>query len=128
MVQLRSLGANTAVRRSQWQALGLSEESDAVTIVVSEETGIVSICQRGKIERNFDPESLKLRLGELFLQEPDEKPDPEQLGGENRLFSRFRPRGVRQQFDAQLLQRRENIVAAAAQVHALHRHGHQLRA
>lgn len=48
-------------------ALGLTEESDAVVIVVSEETGIVSICHRGQIERNFDPESLKQRLGELLL-------------------------------------------------------------
>ena len=50
-------------------ALGLSEESDAVVIVVSEETGIVSICHRGRIERNFDPESFQRRLGELLLLE-----------------------------------------------------------
>ncbi len=54
-------------------ALGLSEESDAVVIVVSEETGIVSICHRGRIERNFDPESFKRRLGELLLLEKTEK-------------------------------------------------------
>ena len=54
-------------------ALGLSEESDAVVIVVSEETGIVSICHRGRIERNFDPESFKRRLGELLLLEKSGK-------------------------------------------------------
>ena len=54
-------------------ALGLTEESDAVVIVVSEETGIVSICHRGAIERNFDPESFKNRLGELLLVEKDEE-------------------------------------------------------
>ena len=54
-------------------ALGLTEESDAVVIVVSEETGIVSICHRGSIERNFDPESFKNRLGELLLVEKDEE-------------------------------------------------------
>ena len=54
-------------------ALGLSEESDAVVIVVSEETGIVSICHRGRIERNFDPESFRRRLGELLLLEKDAK-------------------------------------------------------
>jgi diadenylate cyclase len=81
--QREDLDRNLGLRHRA--ALGLSEESDAVTIVVSEETGIVSICHRGKIERNFDPESLKLRLGELFLQEHDEKSDTEQLGGENRF-------------------------------------------
>ena len=55
-------------------ALGLSEESDAVVIVVSEETGIVSVCHRGRIERNFDPESFQRRLGELLLLEKNAKP------------------------------------------------------
>jgi diadenylate cyclase len=81
--QREDLDRNLGLRHRA--ALGLSEESDAVTLVVSEETGIVSICHRGKIERNFDPESLKLRLSELFLQEHDEKSDSEQLGGENRF-------------------------------------------
>ena len=65
-------------------ALGLSEESDAVVIVVSEETGIVSICHRGRIERNFDPESFKRRLGELLLLEKNAKesrPDRKSLTG-----------------------------------------------
>ena len=48
-------------------ALGLTEESDAVVIVVSEETGIVSLCHRGVIERNFDPETFMQRLAELLL-------------------------------------------------------------
>jgi len=88
--QREDLDRNLGLRHRA--ALGLSEESDAVTIVVSEETGIVSICHRGKIERNFDPESLKLRLGELFLQERDENIDTEQLGGENRFAgARERP-------------------------------------
>ncbi len=56
-------------------ALGLTEESDAAVIVVSEETGIVSICHRGQIERNFDPESFKQRLGELLLLQKDEDPE-----------------------------------------------------
>jgi diadenylate cyclase len=81
--QREDLDRNLGLRHRA--ALGLSEESDSVTIVVSEETGIVSICHRGKIERNFDPESLKLRLGVLFLQERDENSDSEQLAGENRF-------------------------------------------
>ena len=53
--------------------IGLSDESDAVVIVVSEETGVVSICHRGSIQRNFDPESFKRRLGELLLLQKNEK-------------------------------------------------------
>jgi diadenylate cyclase len=39
-------------------ALGLAEETDAVVIVVSEESSVVSVAQRGRIERNVDPERL----------------------------------------------------------------------
>ncbi len=60
-------------------ALGLTEESDAIVIVVSEETGIVSICHRGVIERSFDPESFDRRLAELFSL--TDESDPQQLGG-----------------------------------------------
>ncbi|MEI6713072.1 MAG: diadenylate cyclase CdaA [Verrucomicrobiota bacterium] len=47
-------------------ALGLSEESDSIIIVVSEETGVVSICHNGTLERDFDPKSFKSRLAELL--------------------------------------------------------------
>ncbi|MES2569743.1 MAG: diadenylate cyclase CdaA [Verrucomicrobiota bacterium] len=69
-------------------ALGLSEESDAVIIVVSEETSIVSICHRGQIERNFNPESFKQRLNQLLLLEKNEdaeKSPSAALGRQDRL-------------------------------------------
>ena len=55
--------------------LGLTEETDAVIIVVSEETGIVSICHRGAIERNFEPEGFKRRLNELLIFEKTDEED-----------------------------------------------------
>lgn len=73
-------------------ALGITEESDSIAVVVSEETGIVSICHRGKIERNFDPESFQRRLGQLLLLERNEEPDSEQPGSESGLPA---PRGDR---------------------------------
>ncbi len=47
-------------------ALGISEESDAISIVVSEETGKISLAVGGKLERNLDPEILRDRLRELL--------------------------------------------------------------
>lgn len=63
--------------------LGITEESDAVAIVVSEETGAISICHRRRIERNFDPETFRQRISELLLQgKDDEEIDSEKLEGE----------------------------------------------
>jgi diadenylate cyclase len=51
--------------------LGITEESDAIAVVVSEETGNISICHRGKIERGFKPGQFEKRLSELLLREND---------------------------------------------------------
>jgi diadenylate cyclase len=46
-------------------AIGVSEESDAVAVVVSEETGVISLALEGDIERSLGPEELRQRLHEL---------------------------------------------------------------
>jgi diadenylate cyclase len=48
-------------------AIGLTEENDAVAIVVSEETGIISVVVDGQIERGFDADTLRTRLRALML-------------------------------------------------------------
>lgn len=45
-------------------AVGLSQESDAVIVVVSEETGIISIAERGRLLRPLTVESLRRALHE----------------------------------------------------------------
>ncbi len=49
-------------------AIGLTEENDAVAIVVSEETGRISIAVDGHIELGLTPDVLRVRLRSLVLQ------------------------------------------------------------
>ena len=49
-------------------AIGLTEENDAVAVVVSEETGRISIATEGQISRGFTAETLRARLTQLVLQ------------------------------------------------------------
>ena len=53
-------------------ALGMSENSDAVVVVVSEETGVISIAENGKIDRNYSTEGLKKRLRRELLQKQED--------------------------------------------------------
>jgi diadenylate cyclase len=47
-------------------AMGITEESDAIALVVSEETGAISISINGKLERDLEGEALRERLNELL--------------------------------------------------------------
>ena len=47
-------------------AIGLTEENDAVALVVSEESGIISLVVDARIERSLDADGLRLRLRELL--------------------------------------------------------------
>lgn len=48
-------------------AIGMAEETDAVTVVVSEETGGISICFEGKLERNLTEKQFRETLANIFL-------------------------------------------------------------
>ena len=53
----RSLNKELGTRHRA--AIGISEQSDALVVVVSEETGIISVAQGGHLQRSLDAESLK---------------------------------------------------------------------
>ena len=53
-------------------ALGVSELTDSVTLIVSEETGIISMARGGRITRYLDAEGLKQILDEIFGDRADE--------------------------------------------------------
>jgi diadenylate cyclase len=59
-------------------AIGLTEENDAVAIIVSEETGAISVALEGQIERGLDADRLRRRLRSLILSRrpsaPQDKP------------------------------------------------------
>jgi len=54
-------------------AIGLTEENDSVAIVVSEETGVISLVVNGEITRGLDTDSLREQLQSLVLQRQPRK-------------------------------------------------------
>ncbi len=57
--------------------MGITEETDSVALVVSEETGALSLCFQGRLEHNLEPAELKERLQEILLFKTEEKKDNE---------------------------------------------------
>lgn len=54
-------------------AVGISEESDAVVVVVSEETGLISVAHQGRLQRRLDEKALRSTLVDLFQEEKEQK-------------------------------------------------------
>ena len=47
-------------------AIGVTETTDAISLIVSEETGVISVAREGRISRNLDVKTLTEMLTELF--------------------------------------------------------------
>jgi diadenylate cyclase len=64
--------------------IGVTEETDAIAVIASEETGSISLAVGGKIERDLTIEQLRDRLGELLRRyvSPSTLPTPISNGGE----------------------------------------------
>ena len=67
-------------------ALGITEQSDAIAVVVSEETGQISVAENGRLIRNLDAERLDEELrGMLKLDDPDRERGSVLLGVGERI-------------------------------------------
>ncbi|QEY34409.1 TIGR00159 family protein [Caproiciproducens galactitolivorans] len=58
--------------------IGMSENSDAVVVIVSEETGQISVAVNGVLTRNYTRETLKSRLENLVLTSETEQSEKRQ--------------------------------------------------
>ncbi|MCD8568160.1 MAG: DNA integrity scanning protein DisA nucleotide-binding domain protein [Geovibrio sp.] len=58
------IGKNYGTRHRA--AIGITEETDAVSVTVSEEKGSITVAHKGVLSEELDAEMLRVRLKELF--------------------------------------------------------------
>ena len=75
LTQRDDISSNLGTRHRA--AIGMTENSDAVVLVVSEETGVISIVSNGQITRDFSPISANQELCRLLLS--DEQKESESI-------------------------------------------------
>ncbi len=70
-------------------AIGLTERTDAIAVVVSEETGSISICENGSLQRNLTEVQFREKISEIFISGPstNENDHDEKLVSENSVSS-----------------------------------------
>ena len=67
-------------------AIGISHESDALVLIVSEEGGSISVAKAGEIYPRQSPEALRKMIAKYILEDEDQKTKP--VGFWSRLFRR----------------------------------------
>jgi len=66
-----SLSAQFGLRHRA--ALGMSEVTDTITLIVSEETGQLSLARNGQLDHNLSPQELRKRINEYLTTEEEVK-------------------------------------------------------
>ena len=70
--------------------IGMSENSDAVVVIVSEETGSISVALGGMLKRHLMPETLSKLLRNELMPAPEEETAKQSAGLLSQLFGRGR--------------------------------------
>lgn len=68
-----NLGLSKELGTRHRAGVGISEATDSVTVIVSEETGHISVANEGELTRNLTGEALKARLLQMLEGGPEEK-------------------------------------------------------
>lgn len=68
-----NLGLSKELGTRHRAGVGVSEATDSVTVIVSEETGRISMAKEGKLERNLNADELKAKLQQELINENEEK-------------------------------------------------------
>ena len=71
----QTIDIDSALGTRHRAAIGISEICDAAVVVVSEETGNISMALGGKIKRNFTEELLRKELSDLLIDNKDSDAD-----------------------------------------------------
>lgn len=71
----QNIDIDSALGTRHRAAIGVSEISDAVVVVVSEETGNISVAIGGKLRRNFTKELLKTELSNFLIEKQEASND-----------------------------------------------------
>jgi diadenylate cyclase len=77
-------------------AIGISQETDALVVLVSEEGASISLVVDGKISRRMEPKDLRKSLTELLAEVKDPGDGDGSLEAKAGLFRFFRPGGDKQ--------------------------------
>lgn len=67
-----NLGLSKELGTRHRAGVGISEVTDSLTVIVSEETGKISVAYEGELDRNLDAEELRSYMHRILIKETDE--------------------------------------------------------
>lgn len=67
-----NLGLSKELGTRHRAGVGISEETDSLTVIVSEETGKISVAYNGELDRNLDAEELRKYMRKILIKEVED--------------------------------------------------------